>query len=123
MIGLISLASCSLVLLQGFVSGSPVPGAAVPHYFKRNPTTPVNLSLNTLQRELGSILSNGTLIFGANSSDWENATTRWNLYAIPDVKVVVRPAAESDISKIVSVECNSWLKGAGVTGQPLFLVG
>lgn len=102
MIGLVHLASCSLVLLQALVAGSPVPETAVPRYFQSNPRTPAKQDVATLQKELGPTLSNGSLIFGPRSSNWAAATDRWNLYAIPDVKVVVQPAAESDVAKIVS---------------------
>lgn len=107
MIGLIRLASCSLMLLQTLVAGSPVPEVAVPRYFKRNPDTPAKLDVVSLQKELGPILSTGSLIFGRNSSNWANSTARWNLYAAPDVQAVVQPAAESDVSTIVSPCCAS----------------
>lgn len=103
MVALLPLVLYSLGLLQTLVAGSPVPHAAIPHYFKTNPITPRNLSVATLQNELGPRLSNDTLIFGPDSSDWANATNRWNEDAVPDIQVVVVLAEESDISKIVSV--------------------
>jgi hypothetical protein len=102
MVALPPLVWYSLGLLQALVAASPVPHPAEPHYFKTNPITRRNLSIATLQNELGPRLSPGTLIFGPDSSDWANATDRWNEYAVPEIQVVVVPAQESDVSKIVS---------------------
>lgn len=47
-------------------------------------------------------MSPGSLIFGPSDPAWDETTKRWNLFAVPDVQVVVQPAQESDVSKIVS---------------------
>ena len=101
MVALLPLVWYSLGLLQALVAASPVPHPAEPHYFKPNPITRRNLSIATLQSELGPRLSPGTLIFGPDNADWANATDRWNEYAVPEIQVVVVPAQESDVSKIV----------------------
>ena len=87
-----------LTLLPALVSSSPV----VPRYFQRNLFTRDNITSTTVTTELGPQLSNGSLIFGPDSSLYANATERWNLFDTPDAQVVVQPAAESDIAKIVS---------------------
>lgn len=99
MISLLSLAACSLMLLQALVAGAP---AHVPRYFQPSPLTRRTLTASTVQSELGPLLSTGTLIFGPSSPAFANATSRWVTYVQPNVQVVVEVAAESDISKIVS---------------------
>lgn len=95
-----------LTVLQAIVSASPLnlrTPRTVPHYFQSYPSTPRNLSIPTIQQELGPQLSNGSLIFGPNNTDWAEATERYNQLAPPDIQVVVIPALESDVSKIVSI--------------------
>ncbi|ORY71065.1 uncharacterized protein BCR38DRAFT_415840 [Pseudomassariella vexata] len=95
-----------LTLLQVIVSAVPVNREiGIPRYFQRQPYTRHNLTAATVQSELGLFVSNGTLIFGPSSSLWENATERWNTFVRPQVQVVVQPARESDVSKIVKY-CN-----------------
>ena len=96
------LAACSSVLLQTLVAGSPISPTIVPRYFQDSPITRRDLTADQVQRELGPLVSNGTLIFGTESSEYTNATSRWITFVRPDVRVVVEPAAESDISLIVS---------------------
>ena len=102
MISVLPLAAYSLVLLQALVSSLPVAHPDVPHYFQPNPITRRDLTTNTVASELGPLLSNGTLIFGPSSPLFPNATSRWITYVQPVIQVVVEPAAESDIPKIVS---------------------
>lgn len=102
MISLLPLAAYSLVLLQGLVASYPLAHADVPRYFQPNPITRRNLKDNTVKRELGPLLSSGTLIFGPSSPAFANATSRWITFVQPDIQVVVEVAAESDISKVVS---------------------
>ncbi|KAI1489089.1 hypothetical protein F5X96DRAFT_642522 [Biscogniauxia mediterranea] len=90
-----------LTLLPALVSSSPV----VPRYFQRSLVTRGNITAATVESELGPLLSSGSLIFGSDSSDFANATSRWNTLFQPDVQLVVEPAAESDIAKIITY-CN-----------------
>lgn len=86
-------------LLPFLLSGaSPI----VPRYFQRNLLTRHNISASTVATELAPQLSDGSLVFGPDNSLWANATWRWNTLVNPDVQVIVQPAAESDIAKIVS---------------------
>lgn len=94
--GLGSLAY-GLAVLQTFVSG-----ASIPRYFKEHHTTPINLNATQVQRELGRIVSRGTVIFGPDDSRYDNATARWNMFAPPQVQVIIEPAEERDVSTIVS---------------------
>ena len=89
----------SLTLLPGLVSSYP---SLVPRYFQRNLFSRDNITASTVDAELGPQLSSGSLIFGPDNSLYANATERWNTYDTPDAQVVVQPAAESDIAKIVS---------------------
>ncbi|KAH6653118.1 hypothetical protein BKA67DRAFT_678230 [Truncatella angustata] len=76
-------------------------GASVPYYFHHTPVTRRDLSVEQVQKELGSVLSNSTLIFGPSSSQYPNATDRYSTYAVPDIQIIVRPGKESDVSSIV----------------------
>ena len=102
MVFLLPLAAYSLVLLQALVASYPLTHADVPRYFQPNLITRRDLTADTVQRELGPILSNGTLIFGPSSPAFANATSRWITFVQPNIQVVVEVAAESDISKVVS---------------------
>lgn len=93
--------SCCLALFQTIVAGAALSGTAVPRYFQHVPFTRRDLSVPDVQRELGQLLSNTSIIFGPSSPDWDEATERWNTNAMPDIEIVVEPGRESDISKIV----------------------
>ncbi|KAJ4305632.1 hypothetical protein N0V90_001163 [Kalmusia sp. IMI 367209] len=75
-------------------------GASIPRYLERDHVTRRQLSSNQVQKELGARVSNGTDIFGPDDSRFEEVTSRWNTYAVPQVQVVVEPAQESDVSTI-----------------------
>ncbi|ETS86020.1 hypothetical protein PFICI_04045 [Pestalotiopsis fici W106-1] len=102
---MVSLKACvvayGFTLLPALVSGSPL----VPRYFQKHLVSRCNISAITVQSELGPQLSNTSLIFGPDNVLFPNATERWNTLDTPDVQLVVQPAAESDISKIVKY-CN-----------------
>lgn len=102
MISIISLAAYSLVLLQALVNGLPVAHNDVPRYFQTNSITRRDLTASTVERELGPLLSTGSLIFGPSNAAFANVTERWATYVQPDIEVVVEVAAESDISTVVS---------------------
>ena len=102
MISLLSLAAFGLVLLQAHVASFPLAHPDAPRYFQPNPLTRRNLTTNTVERELGPLLSKGTLIFGPSSPAYANATSRWITFVQPMIQVVVEPATEADVSKIVS---------------------
>ncbi|KAK7952001.1 uncharacterized protein PG986_007729 [Apiospora aurea] len=95
-----SLAVYGTLLLQSLVAATPFP-----RYFQNNPLTRRNLTTAVVQRELGHILSNDTLIFGPESPEFPEASSRWNEFVQPHVEIIVEPAQEADISKIVRY-CN-----------------
>ncbi|KAL9622087.1 MAG: hypothetical protein Q9160_003586 [Pyrenula sp. 1 TL-2023] len=121
MLLILSLAAFSFVLLRALVAGSPVPQADVPRHFQPNPITRRDLTADTVKSELGPLLSSGTLIFGSTDPAYAKATSRWITFVQPDIEVVVEPAAESDISKIVkycndnSIEFLARNRGHGMT--------
>ena len=87
-----------LALLPVLVSSSPI----VPRYFQRSHVSRDNIPASTVKSELGPQLSYGSLVFGPDSALYPNATERWNTRITPKARVVVQPAAESDLAKIVS---------------------
>ncbi|KAK7954818.1 hypothetical protein PG988_015512 [Apiospora saccharicola] len=96
-----------LALLQAIGLSVAVPhNYVVPEYFHSSPHTRRGDEPNTrIRNELGGLLSNGSLIFGPSDPSWAAETARWNTATEPQVKVVVRPAQESDVSVIVKY-CN-----------------
>ncbi|GAP88221.1 putative FAD binding domain-containing protein [Rosellinia necatrix] len=96
-----------LALLAGVVSADSLSySSEIPRYFERQPCSRRNLTAATVQNELGPLLSSGALIFGPENAAWQDATERWNTLARPTIQVVVQPALESDVSKIVKY-CNA----------------
>ncbi|KAI1734122.1 hypothetical protein F4680DRAFT_454307 [Xylaria scruposa] len=95
------LVAYCFTLLPATVISSPI----VPHYFQRKLFSRGNITVATIDNELGSRLSNGSLIFGSDSPLWSDATSRWDTLVRPGVQVVVEPAAESDIAEIIKY-CN-----------------
>ncbi|KAM4065224.1 FAD binding domain-containing protein [Hirsutella rhossiliensis] len=89
-----------LAILQTLAAGARIPG-----YFYPPPTTPVGLDAAQVQRELGSLVSDTTAIFGPDDNRYQNATARWNNFARPQIQVVVQPGEECDVSTIVEY-CN-----------------
>nr|BDX35617.1 FAD-linked oxidoreductase StrQ [Stachybotrys sp.] len=87
------------------VADSPVPRTAWPRYFETNVVSRTNLSAATVERELGPLLTNGSLIFGTCSPSYPDAIERWVSFVQPDIQVVVEPASESDVAVIVKY-CN-----------------
>lgn len=81
-------------------------GAAVPYYFQPVGVSRRDLSAQEVAAELGPQLSNGTVIFGSSDPRWADATHRYNTLTPPDIQVLVEPAQESDIAKIVSACSN-----------------
>ncbi len=86
-----------LAFLPLLVSSSPL----VPRYLQRHPLSRHNITASAVKMELGPQLSNGSLIFGPDSARYPEATERWNNRVTPNAQVVVQPAAESDLAKIV----------------------
>lgn len=95
------LVAYGLAALSTFVAGSPV----VPRYFQEKLFSRANISATSVAAELGSQISVGSLIFGPDDPRWAAATERYDTLSRPDVQVVVEPANESDIAKIVTY-CN-----------------
>lgn len=96
------VALIGLLLQQTLVASSPVPLQTIPHYFQRNQITRHSLQSSEVQRELAPLVSKGAVIFGPSSAAYPNATSRWVTYAKPNIQVVIQPAEESDVAKIVS---------------------
>jgi hypothetical protein len=93
----LSLVAWGLALLQTLVAAT-----AVPHYLQHEPITRRDLSVLTVSKELGQLLSKNSTIFGPQDPRWDAAVERYQTFAIPDVEIVVQPALESDIPTIVS---------------------
>ncbi|KAI1119047.1 hypothetical protein F5Y14DRAFT_460392 [Nemania sp. NC0429] len=117
------LVAVGLSLFLGVVVGLPSSSHTVPRYFQSNPISPRQLSITEIQRELGPQLSKGSTIFGPESPKFANATHRYSLLAPPEIQVVVIPARESDVSKIVkycvqnSIEFLAYNRGHGSTSS------
>ncbi|VZI03638.1 unnamed protein product [Fusarium fujikuroi] len=92
----------SLTLLATLAVSSPL---SVPSYFQPDHLTRREVPVFQIQQELGALLSENSLILLPSNPLWLNTTKRWNTMAPPDIKVVVQPANEVDIPKIVKY-CN-----------------
>ena len=78
-----------------------VASTSMPKYFETYHITRRTLKSPQVQRELGSQVSNTTVIFGPGDSSYDAATARWNMFAPPQIEVVIEPGQESDIPTIV----------------------
>ncbi|KAI1470392.1 FAD-binding domain-containing protein [Daldinia caldariorum] len=96
---------CGIALLRTFVEGSPLSHDAVPRYFRNTPFTRREISVSGIEQELGPLLSPGSAIFLPSDPEWSDVNERWNTLEPPDIEVVVQPAKESDVPKIVRF-CN-----------------
>ncbi|KAK3291714.1 uncharacterized protein B0H64DRAFT_329821 [Chaetomium fimeti] len=85
--------------------GTLVDAASIPRYFERQPRTRHNLDSALVQRELGELASDSIVIFGPGDDRYPEAIARWNMFAVPQIQVVVVPGEESDVSIIVKY-CN-----------------
>ncbi|KAK8070920.1 FAD-binding domain-containing protein [Apiospora hydei] len=98
--------ACGLVFFQFVGTSIALPHPAVPEYFHNAPFTRRDVPVAQIQRELGSLLSKGTVIIRPSDAGWADATERWNTATEPrGLELVVRPAQESDVSTIVKY-CN-----------------
>lgn len=86
-----------LMLLQAFVSASPMP-----YYLQKQPISRRNLRALDIMQELAPQLSTETIIVGPEDPLYKNLTERWSIYEVPDVQVVIQVAVESDIATAVS---------------------
>ena len=75
--------------------------ASIPRYFEKHSITRRDLTSTQVQQELGGQISNATLIFGPDDSQFNNITSRWTESSKPHIEVVVEPGSESDVAKIV----------------------
>jgi hypothetical protein len=109
---ILRLVACGLALLLTIqvVSSTPITDTTVPRYFQRNPFTRRDLTVQQVQKELGPLLHNGSLIFGPSDPAWQNATERWNTFSMPHVEIVVEVNQETDIAIVVcaTVSCQSF---------------
>lgn len=101
---------CSLAIFQTLSAG-----AVIPRYFQTVPVTRRQLSSTRIQQELGGQVTNTTTIFGPDDSRYDDATSRWNNFAVPRVRVVIEPGEESDISTIVSTIGQCYIEGLELT--------
>ncbi|TGJ82161.1 hypothetical protein E0Z10_g6610 [Xylaria hypoxylon] len=116
------LFGCVFALFLAFASGKPIaPSIPVPRYFERSPSTPAAISIDRVQKDLGALISNTSLIFGPASDAWSDATDRWNFFSKPNISAVVEVGQESDIAKVVkycndnSIEFLAYSRGHGMT--------
>jgi hypothetical protein len=93
-----SFAACGLLLLQPLVTAIPQPCLDELCTFTRS-----NLSPQQVARELGPRLCRGSSIYGPSDPRFAVDTARYQAYAPPIIKMVVQPACETDIPKIVSM--------------------
>ncbi|KAI4864936.1 FAD-binding domain-containing protein [Hypoxylon rubiginosum] len=94
-----------LTLFQASVASLLLPFSSVPRYFQNNPFTRRQVLISEIARDLGTIVSSNSAIFLPSDPSWSEVTERWNTLAPPDIEIVVQPAEESEISKIVQY-CN-----------------
>ncbi|KAK5637396.1 hypothetical protein RRF57_013110 [Xylaria bambusicola] len=117
---LLRLSGWILTLFLASASSKPI-GSPVPRYFQRDLTTPADITSEQVQKDLGSLISNTSLIFGSSSDAWANATDRWNYYSKPNIQAVIQVGQESDIAKVVkycnenSIEFLAYSRGHGMT--------
>ncbi|KAJ8106846.1 hypothetical protein ONZ43_g6922 [Nemania bipapillata] len=93
-------AACGLAIFSSLVSG-----ATIPQYFEKHPFTRRGLPEATIQKELGSLLSKKAAIFGPQDPRFDEATLRYNAFAVPKVEIVAQPGVEADVATIVKY-CN-----------------
>ena len=84
------------------ILGHLAAGATIPRHFEGTAVTRSNLNSDQVQRELGSRVSKDTVIFGPSDNRFETVTARWNMFAVPQIQVVIEPGQESDVATIVS---------------------
>ncbi|GAP88217.1 putative FAD binding domain-containing protein [Rosellinia necatrix] len=101
----LSRAACGLLFIQAFLTSFASAHPTVPRCFQNYPSSPHNISVPAIQKELGHLLSKGSVIFGPSDPRWHNTTDGFQELSPPDVEIVVQPGKESDISKIVKY-CN-----------------
>ncbi|KAL7944096.1 hypothetical protein V8C42DRAFT_358776 [Trichoderma barbatum] len=114
---LCSLLASSLALIPLIVSSSPI----VPHYFRAIDISRA-VTPKQVEKDLGKVLSKGTLIFGPSSPAFADATERWSTHSMPaDIQVVIEVAQESDVAKVVkychqnSIDFLAYTRGHGST--------
>ncbi|KAF5968611.1 6-hydroxy-D-nicotine oxidase [Fusarium bulbicola] len=114
---MISLRSIfSLTLLTTLAVSSPL---YVPSYFQSDHLTRREVPVFQIQQELGALLSENSLVLLPSNPLWIETTKRWNTMAPPDIRVVVQPANEVDIPKIVS----TWSMDIGRDGKSALFQG
>ena len=76
---------------------------ALPYVFRRtlNDTTSLAPNISSIQQDLGPRLSQGATLYFPNSSQFEDATSRWSAYAEPQISVIVKPAIAEDVAATV----------------------
>lgn len=98
-LGAYNLLALGLALFPALTSSSPI----TPHYFRAIDVSRA-ITSKQVESDLGTALSQGTLIFGPSNRAFANATERWNTRSMPaDIQVVIEVAQESDVAKVVSM--------------------
>lgn len=95
---------CS-VLSAAFYSGlfwTSTSGASIPRYFEKQAVTRRELDSAQVQKEIGSLVSNSTVIYGPASLQFKQATSRWTDWNRPRIEAVIEPGVEADVATIVS---------------------
>lgn len=74
----------------------------IPHLSKRAPESQGASIANQIQRDLGSRLSPGAMIYLAHDSPYQYANIRWSAAQHPDFAAVIVPAIDGDVAAAVS---------------------
>ncbi|KAL8371158.1 hypothetical protein RB595_001146 [Gaeumannomyces hyphopodioides] len=98
-----SFALLASAAIAALASLPPATGASIPPYLERHHMSRRQLSDAQVQAELGPLLSRDATIIGPGGPGWEKATERYDIESRPDIRLVVIPGAESDVSTIVKL--------------------
>lgn len=99
-----SLAMFSSICLAAlFISPFARVTVALPYIFTRavDDFTPLVPRAVDVQRRLGPLLSKGASLYFPGSSQYENITDRWSVFARPTISVVVEPGNSQDVATTV----------------------
>lgn len=86
----------SALLLQSLAYASPEPCLNGLCQFTRN-----KLASRTVASELGPQLSANCNIYGPDDTEFGSCTARYDPFFTPKIQMVVQPASEEDVPKIV----------------------
>jgi len=95
---LITFAAFGLTLLNSLSDAAPQPCLEGLCNFSRR-----DLSVQQVGNEIGPKLCRGSLVIGPDDPRFAQKTARYQAYEPPTIQVVVQPACEDDIPKIVNI--------------------